>query len=163
MPLTQVRASTQDSAAGTPVATAVNEDAAGDLQAMVQVGNKSTYASTARAGITAADTATTDLSGSGFGASGLIGLGNAQSAAVRATCTMPYLSITGVLVLYDGSGNPLSVSKPIVFCANRTLRISAAGDYVSETAIVDVGRAVQAKFFAQTVQGGSWTVYIGGL
>ena len=164
MALTAYRGSTQDSSAGVQVAVAVNEDAAGQLVAGVQSGNKTTYSETSRTSLTTADAPTGgDLTTGGFAASGLIDLGNALNAEVRATCGTASATITGRLIFYDASGTPLcqGTSQTLSFTSDATLRLgNATGDFVCPKLLVDVGAARKCKFFLDSVSSGTWAVYV---
>lgn len=161
MSLSSIRASTQDGTNGTPVATAVNEDSGSNaLQAVVSVGNKTTYAEASRTGLTAADAPSGgDLSSSGFGTS-LVNAANALSANLRATCTVSGATLVGKLVHYDASGNPTGYGPAVTFTSDGTLRLSSSGDYVSQRVVQDLGAARQVKFFVVSVTAGSWSVYV---
>jgi hypothetical protein len=163
---TGTRASTQDSSAGTLVATAVDEVTSGNaLQVVVNEGNKSTYSETSRLTITTPDAPTggnvTNGSG-GFGNTGLIDAGNAMAAALRATCTVASATLTGRLVLYDASGNCIGISTSIVFTSDPTLRLgNASGDFIAVgNQLVELAGARQCKFFVDTVSAGSWSLYL---
>ncbi len=162
---TGYRGSTQDSAAGVVVAQSVNEVAAGNtLVTGVQEGNKTTYGETARTGITAPDAPTGgDLTTTGFaGTAGanLFDSGNALNVAVRATCSTASASLTGRLAWYDGSNNPIGMSREVYLVSDPTLRQgNATGNFVAQVDLVDAGQARKAGFFVDTVSAGTWSVY----
>lgn len=164
MSLSAVRGSTQDGTSGTQVAQAANESSgAGALQATAPVGNKTTYAEVSRTGVTTADTATTDLSTTGFAGSAGANLGDAENAltlAVRATCDAAGKTLTGRVVLYDGGNNPLAVSESLSFTSDAALRLSAAGNYVCPRQLIDCGQARKFRFYVDAVTGGTWAVAV---
>lgn len=166
MPAGSIKASTQDTSNGTPVATAVNEDAAGNaIQLMSAVGSKSTWNELARTALTAADAPTGgDLTTTGFaGTAGanLADLGNALAVQVRATCDTASKSLTGMLVFYDASNKPIGYSETISFTSDATLRLgNATGNFVSTRKLLDAGAARKAAFFVSSISGGTWAVYI---
>jgi len=166
MALSSAKAGTQDNSSGTPFATAANEDSGSvNLPAAALVGNKTTFSETSRTGLTAADTPTGgDLTTTGFaGTSGanLFDIGNALAVAIRATCNTASKTLTGRLIFYDASNNPLSVSETISFTSDATLRLgNASGDFVCQRQLVDAGQARKARFFVDTVGSSStWAVY----
>lgn len=153
-----VRGSTQDSSTGVPVAAGVNEVTSGNiLQTTIQEGNKTTYAATARTGLTAAD-ANTDMSTTSFASAALIDVGNAMCCVIDGKSSVASATISGRLILYDGSSNCIGMSELVAFQADATRRITAAGDYVSSIAIADVGRARYVKFFVEAVSAGTWAI-----
>lgn len=166
MPLTAAaRAATVDLVLGVQVAQAQSEvSGSGILQTIVTEGNKTSYPETSRTALVAADAPTGgDLTTTGFaGAAGvnLFDCGNALTLAIRATCTVAGATLTGFVVLYDVSANPLGKSEAVTFTADGTLRLgNAAGDFVSTRALVDCGAARKARFFVSSVTAGSWSVY----
>lgn len=166
MSLSSIKASTQDGTAGTPVATAVNEDSGTNaIQAVASVGNKTTYAEVSRTGLTGADApAGGDLTTTGFaGTSGanLGDAGNALSASVRATCNTAGATLTGRLVFYDGSNAALGYGPALTFTADGTLRLgNASGDFVGQRQLQDLGSARKFRFLVLTVSAGTWAVYV---
>ena len=166
MSLSSIKSSTQDASAGTPVATGTNEDSGSvALQANVLVGNKSTYSELSRTGLTAADAPTGgNLTTTGFaGSSGanLGDCGNALALAVRATCGTASAVLSGRVVFYDGSNNPIGLSEPITFTADALLRLgNATGDFVAPRVIVDAGQARKYRFLVDSVSAGTWAVYV---
>jgi hypothetical protein len=159
---TGVHASTQDNSAGTLVAQATSEvSGSGTLQTTVAEGNKSTYSEVSRTGITTADTPVGgDLTTGTFGSSGLIDCGNAINLALRATCSSASATLSGRVVLYDGSSNPIGYSEAVNFAADATLRLgNGTGDFVSQRVLVDVASARKVKFLVTAVSGGTWAVY----
>lgn len=164
MALTTGRGSTQDGSSGVPAAVAVNEDGSALLQAMAPVGNKTTYTEASRAGITTADAPTGgDLTTAGFAGSAganLFDIGNALALHVRATCGTASKVLTGRVVFYDGSNNALSVSETLTFTSDATLRLgNASGDFVCPDTLIDARAARKARFFVDSVSGGTWAVY----
>ena len=165
MSLNATRASTQDNTAGTQIATTVTEDGtAGVIQAVVQVGNKSAYTDIIRTGVTAADAPTGgDLTTTGFaGTAGanLLDLGNCLSVTVRATCTVASATLSGRVVFYDASNNPLAYSESLSFTSDGSLRLgNATGDFVVARQIIDAGQARKARFLVVSVSAGSWSIY----
>lgn len=165
MALSSAKAGTQDNTSGTPFAIAVNEDSGSvNLPAAALVGNKTTFSEASRTGLTAADAPTGgDLTTTGFaGTSGanLFDLGNALALTVRATCNTASKTLTGRVVMYDGSNNALSVSETLSFSSDATLRLgNASGDFVAQRQIVDAGQARKARFIVDSVSGGTWAVY----
>lgn len=155
---TAVRASTQDGAAGTQVAQATNEVGTGAVQTIVPEGNKTTYSETSRTSLSAVDTAT-DMSTSGFGTS-LIDIGNALSLHVRASCSAASKVLTGHLVFYDASSNPISISETITFNSDASDRLAAAGDYICQCTLIDARAARKCKFYVDTLSGGTWAIYV---
>lgn len=164
MALGSIKASTQDSSTGTPVAIAVNEDdATKAVQAIAPVGNKTTYGETSRTGLTTADTATTDLSTTAFaGTSGanLIDVGNALTALVRCSCGTASKTLTGRLIHYDGSNNAIGFGPTLSFASDASLRITASGDFVCQRQLQDLGSARKVRFYVDTVSGGTWAIYV---
>ena len=166
MPIsTSYRGSTQDNANGVQVAQATVEvSGAGVLVTGVNEGNKTTYANTpTRTGITTNDTTTTDLSTSGFaGGSGanLVDLGNALNVCVRVSCSVASATLNGRLIYYDGSNNPIAYSENMTFVSDSTVRLSAAGDYISQHYITDVGEARKVRFYITSVSTGTWAIYV---
>jgi hypothetical protein len=168
---TVARASTQDGSSGTPVAQGVNEQGGSPtpiIQTMIAEGNKSTYSVGSRTGLTAADAPTGgDMTTGAFaGASGanLTAVNNALAAELRATCGTASAVLTGRLALYDESNNFLAFSETIQFVSDATLRLgNATGDFVCQRAIVDLGRAVKARFFVDSVSAGTWAIYLNPL
>lgn len=169
MPISTVaRASAQDPTTGTPVAQGTNELGGSPtpiIQTMIGEGNKSTYSEDSRTGITAADAPTGgDMTTTGFaGSSGanLTDVYNALTAAIRATCDTASAVLTGRLALYDGSNNCISMSEPVSFTADPTLRLgNATGDFVSPRVLVDLGQARKVRFFVDSVSAGTWAVYV---
>jgi hypothetical protein len=164
MALSSIKASTQDASAGTPVATATNEDdSTKALQATVPVGNKSSWSETARTGLTAADAPTGgDMTTTGFaGTSGanLFDCGNALSCSARATCDTASATLAGRLALYDGSNNCLGLSELLTFTSDATRRLgNATGDFVAQRYLADLGAARKARFFVEAVSAGTWAV-----
>lgn len=168
MGLSSAKASTQDNTSGTPFATIASEEGTPEpIQGVGLVGNKSTYAELSRTAVTAADAPTSgDLSTSHFAGSAganLQDLGNALAVAIRATCTVAGTTMSGRVVFYDGSNNPIGYSELVTFTSDGTLRLSASGDYVSQRAVVDAGAGRKAAFLATSVASGSWSVYIRGV
>jgi len=166
MSLGSIKGSTQDTSGGTPVATVVNEDdSTKAVQAVAPVGSKSTWVSIPRTGITAADAPTGgDMTTTGFAGSAganLGDVGNALTADVRATCGTAGATLTGRLALYDGSNNFLAMSESLSFTSDGTLRLgNAAGDFISQRLLVDLGHARKVRFFADSVSAGTWAVYV---
>ena len=163
MASTTVRSSTQDGSAGTPVMAGLNEDGSATLQLVALVGNKTTYAEAVRTAITAADTAVVDLSTVGFaGTSGanLTDCGNALVLTCRASCSVPSGTLTGRVVLYDGSNAPISLSEVVTFTSDGSRRLSAAGDYVVARTLIDAGQARKFRFYVESVSAGTWTVAV---
>lgn len=165
MSLSNVRASTQDTTAGTQVATATNEGAAaGVIAVSAIVGNKTTWAEASRTGITTPDAPTGgDLTTTGFaGASGanLADAENALSLSVRATCTVANATLTGRIIFYDATPAPVSYSESVTFSSDGTLRLgNASGDFVSQRVLLDCGQARKFRFLVTAVSAGSWSVY----
>jgi hypothetical protein len=162
---TGYRGSTQDGTNGVIVAQAVDEVNSGNtLVSGVQEGNKTTYAETSRTGITAGDAPTGgDLTTTGFaGTSGanLFDAGNALNVAVRATSSTASATLTGRLIFYDGSNNPLGFSREFSFVSDPTLRQgNATGNFVAQVDMVDCNQARKAEFFVDTVSAGTWSIY----
>lgn len=166
MALSSVKASTQDTSTGTPVATAVNEDgSAGNLQIVVPMGNKTSLAETSRTGLTGADAPTGgDMTTGGFaGSSGanLFDLGNAMACQIRATCSSASATLTGRLAFYDGSNVCLGLSESISFSSDATLRLgNGSGDFLCRAnQMVDVAGARKARFKVDSVSAGTWAIY----
>lgn len=166
MAISSSRASTQDNTGGTQVATVTREDgAAGLLQGMVPLANKTTFSETSRTGLTGADAPTGgDLTTSGFaGSSGanLFDLDQAMACQVRATCGTASATLTGRLAFYDGSNNPIGMSETLTFTSDGTLRLgNASGDFVCRAnLLVDVAGARKARFFVDSVSAGTWSIY----
>lgn len=162
MSLGSVKASTQDSTSGTPVAIATNENGSGNIQVFGQIGSKTTWGETSRTGLTTNDTGTTDLTTSGFGASGgLIDLENAISIEVRCACDTASKVLTGRAIFYDGSNNPLSFSETLSFTSDASLTIAGSGQkYPSQRQIIDVGQARKCRFYVDSITGTTWNVYV---
>ena len=165
MSFTDTRAGTVDGTNGVQVATVPPEDGSGgQLQAIIQVGNKTLMGETARTTLTAADAPTGgDLTTTGFaGTSGanLFDVGNCLSVAVRATCDTANATLTGRLVFYDGSNNPLGYSESMTFTSDSTLRLgNASGNFVAARQLIDAGQARKARFLVTSVSTGTWSVY----
>lgn len=166
MALTSTKASTQDNSTGTAVATAVNEDdSTKNLQAMVLVGNKTTFAEASRTGLTAADAPTGgDLTTTGFAGSAganLTDCGNSLTAAVRATCGTASATLTGRVIFYDASNAAIGMSEQLTFVSDATRRLgNAAGDFICQRQLVDFGQARKFRFFVDSVSAGTWAVYV---
>lgn len=165
MGLADSRAGTQDNSSGTPFPTGANEDGGARVPTAILVGNKTTFSeATARTGITGADAPTGgDLTTTGFAGSAganLFALGNALAVQVRATCNTASKTLTGRLMMYDGSNNFLYTSEPISFTSDATLRLgNGSGDFVCQRPqVIDVGPAVRARFFVDSVSGGTWAI-----
>ncbi len=144
-----------------PQGLAANEDGTGELKAVVPCGNKTTYGETGRTALTGADNPTGgDLTSTGFGVS-LVDLGNALSVHLRATCGTASAVLTGRVILYDISGNAIGSLATVTFTADATLRLgNAAGNFIANTAIQDVGGARKCRFFVDTVSAGTWQVFV---
>lgn len=150
--LSDVHASTQDTTNGTLVTTINNEAGTtlGAIQAVAPVGSKTTFTAGSRASITAADTAVPTT--------GLIAAQNALSVVAYATCSAASVSLTGIILLFDGSSNLLSYSEQITFSSSATITNGSPAVYYCERQILDCGNAVQVFFFVLSVTGGTWTV-----
>jgi hypothetical protein len=159
---TGYRGSTQDSSGGVQVAQATGEvSGAGILAVGVTEGNKTTYSNQSRTGQTGTDAATSDLSTSGFAGSAganLFDIGNALACVLRASCSVASASLAGRLIYYDGSNNPIGMSEPITFISDAARRLAAAGDYICQHFIVDVGEARKARFYIENISSGTWAV-----
>ena len=159
------RSSTADGTSGTQVAQAASEvSGSGILQSVVIEGNKSTYAEVSRTGLTVADAPTGgNLTTTGFaGAAGanLVDLGNALTMAVRATCSVAGAILSGFIVLYDASNNPIGKSEVITFVSDATLRLgNATGDFICQRVLIDCGQGRKCRFFVSSISGGTWAVY----
>lgn len=165
MSLSSVKTSTPDATNGNPVAIVVSEVGSVDIQEVAVVGNKTTWSETSRTSLTSADAPTGgDLTTTGFaGTSGanLIDVENAMSASVRATCGTASATLTGRLVLYDGSNNAIGYSELLTFTSDATRRLgNASGDFVAQRVIVDTGAARKCRFFVESVSAGTWAVYV---
>jgi hypothetical protein len=165
MAMGTVKGSTQDSSAGTVVATAsVADGSSGALQASVPVGLKETYSETSRTALTAADAPTGgNMTTGGFGSSGLVDVGQALQAQVRGSCGTASAILTGRLAFYDESSACIGMSETVTLTADGTLRLgNASGDFVTQTYLVDLRAATQVKFKVDSVTAGTWAVYVRG-
>lgn len=165
MSLSSVKASTQDTSTGTPVAAGVNENGSGTVQAVTLIGSKTTWGEVSRTGLTAADAPTGgDLTTAGFAGTSGANLGDAENAltlACRATCDTASKALTGRLVLYDGSNVAIGLSEQVTFSSDATRRLgNATGDFVSQRYLLDSGQARKFRFFVESVSGGTWAVYV---
>jgi hypothetical protein len=165
MATTAYLGSTRDASGGVSVAVGVNEDAAGQLVAGVQLGNVTTWGETSRTSITAADAPTGgDMTTTGFAGSAganLLDKGNALNCAVRATSSVASAALTGRLAWYDGSNACIGMSRAVTFVADSTLRLgNASGDFVAPVDLVDTGSARKCRFFVDSVSSGTWAVYV---
>jgi|SRR5215831_2476302 len=165
MTLTATRSSTQDSSTGTQVATAINEDSGGGaLQASIPVGNKTTYSEGSRTGLTTADTSTTDLTTAGFAGSAganLIDISNALSLVIRAQSNTASKILTGRVIFYDGSNNPIAFSESLSFTSDASLTIAGSGQkYPSQHQIIDAGASRKVRFYVDSISGGTWDICV---
>lgn len=153
-------ASTQDNTSGTLVSTATNEDNGSTaLQCVVPVGNKSSYSATSRTGLTAVDTATTDLTTAGFASAGLIDCGQVLSLDISCSCDTASKTLTGYVVFYDGSSNPVAISETLSFTSDAANKISSTR-FVCPRQIVDCGGNRKCKFYVLTITGTTWDVVV---
>jgi hypothetical protein len=165
MALGTQRSSTVDSSAGALVAIASNADgSSGVIQASAPVALKETYSETSRTALTAADAPTGgNMTTGGFGSSGLVDVGQALQAQVRASCGTASAVLTGRLAFYDESSACIGMSETVTLTADGTLRLgNASGDFVTQTYLVDLRGATQVKFKVDSVSAGTWAVYVRG-
>lgn len=164
MPLSPYRGSTQDNSTGVQVAQVINEDGStsGALIGGVSLGNKTTYPNLTRSGVNGADTGIYyDLSSTGtFVADGLLDFSNALSAVVRADSSIASTSLSGRVIFYDGSNNPLSTSESIYFVADNSERFGVGLNYICQHQIIDVGEARRGRFFVDSISSGNWNIYV---
>jgi len=171
MSLSNVRASTQDTSAGTSVAIVNNEEGTAAIQVFVQAGNVTTYAAWVRGGtgggatnggqISAADSISGNLvSATLIGTSGayLYNKGNALNLRVSANCTLASKILTGRVVFYDSGNNALFISPTISFTSDPTYQLTSGGVYACVPVLMDAYGALKCCFLADSVSGGVWTV-----
>lgn len=114
-----------------------------------------------RAGLTADDTATTDMSTAGFaGTAGanLFAVNNCGAMSVWCEFANAAGSATVEIVFYDAADAPLFVSKQLTFTA-LTQRVSASGDYMTNPQLIDTCGASQYRPYLKVKGTGNLDIF----
>lgn len=161
--LDSARTGSPDNSNGIKIATVVSqEDNTIEIPGGVALSARIAAAPSAdRSAVSSNDTATTDMSTSGFaGASGanLFAINNCGSLVVWCEFANSAGSATVEIVYYDSSNNPLFVSEQIAFAA-KTQRVSSAGDYMSQVQVIDTYGASKYRPFVRVIGTGNVDVF----
>jgi hypothetical protein len=138
--LDNARTSTPDNSNGIQLATIVAQEGTLEIPAGVMLSTRiPSGISPDRSGLSADDTSVTDMSTVGFaGTAGanLLPINNCGALSVWCEFANSAGSATVKIVFYDAANNPLFISRLLTFSA-ATVRVSAAGDYMSAAQLVD--------------------------
>ncbi len=114
--------------------------------AQVAAGYREQFPITWRRDLSSDDTALTDLTTVGFGASGLIDTRIARNLELRAFCDTASDVMTCKVVLYDSAGDVIGVPGVFTFTASAADTAGATGQkYPSVPLYVPIGDAESAK------------------
>lgn len=138
--LDSVTTSAPDAGTGTEIASIVAQTGTKEIPGGILLTTRIADGPAAdRSALAADDTAVTDMSTAGFaGALGvnLVAINNRGALAVWCEFVDPAGSATVKIIFYDSNNAPLFVSRLLTFAAS-TVRVSAAGDYMSAAQLVD--------------------------
>jgi len=160
--LDNARTGTPDGTNGVQIPTVVVQEGTLEAPCGISLSDRIASGPTAqRAAVSGADTATTDMSTSGFAGSGganLDAINNRGALAVWCEFANAAGSATVRVVYYDAADAPLFVGPALSFAAT-TLRVSSAGDYLSEPQLVETYGASQYRCYVTALGTGNVDVF----
>lgn len=157
--LDNARTGTPDGSAGVQIPTVLmQQDSAFEAPCGVALSDRLPAGmSPDRAGLSANDVATVDMSTAGFAGSAGANLSNINNrGALVVWCEFANAagSATVEAVFYDDSNNPLFVSEQMSFSA-LTNRVSSSGDFMSRPQMIDTFGASKYRLFLRAIGTGN--------